>query len=121
MEAEMEPGAVIDAWRDRHAQAAWDKGVAAALARPTRFSPCFPSAATFLTRGPKKDHDRDYGAPTRLPARQADLRPYCLGTFARAVREERPAHTRHEVGDRWKIDRDLIGEAIHLALKSHAG
>ena len=121
METEVKPGTVIDAWRDRDPQAARDERVATPIAPPARFSPGFPSAATFLTRGPKKDYDRDDGAPIRLPARKADLRPDCLGTFARAVREERPAHTRHEVGDRWEIDRDLIGEAIHLAFKSHAG
>jgi hypothetical protein len=121
MQPEVKPRAVIDAWRDRYAQATRNERVASTLARPARFSPCFASTATFLAGRPKKNHDGDHGAPTRLAARQADLSPDCLGTFARAVREERSAHTRHEVGDRRKIDRDLISEAIRLAFKSHAG
>ena len=121
MQPEVKPRAVIDTRRNRHAQAARHQSVATTLARPARFRPGFASAATVLTGRPKKDRDRDHGAPARLPARQADLGPDRLGTFARAVREERSAHTRHEVGDRRKIDRDLISEAIHLAFKSHAG
>ena len=121
MEAEVKPGTVIDAWWDRDPQPAWNEGMTTTIAPPARFSPCFASAATFLARRAKKDHDRDDGAPTRFTARQADLGLDRLGPFARAVREERSAHTRHEVGDRRKIDRDLISEAIRLAFKSHAG
>jgi hypothetical protein len=121
MQPEVKPRAVIDARRDRHAQAARDERVAAPLARPAGFRPCFASTATFLAGRAKKDHDGDHCAPTRLPARQTNLGPDRLGSFARTVREERSAHTRHEVGDRRKIDRDLISEAIRLAFKSHAG
>ena len=95
--------------------------MATAIARPARFSPCFAATATVLAGRAKKDHDRNHCASTRLAARQADLGLDRLGTFAGAVCEERAAHTRHEVSDRRKIDRDLISEAIHLALKSHAG
>jgi hypothetical protein len=121
METEVKPGTVIDAWRDRHAQAARDEGVATPIARPARFSPCFAPATTFLAGRAKKDRDRDHCAPTRFPTRQADLGLDRLGSFARAVREKRSAHTRHEVGDRRKIDRDLISETIRLTFKSHAG
>jgi hypothetical protein len=88
MQPEVKPRAVIDAWRNRHAQAAGHERVATALAPPAQFSPCLASAATFLAGRPKKDHDGNHRAPTRLPARQADLGPDRLGTFARAVREE---------------------------------
>lgn len=121
METEVKPGTVIDAWWDRDPQPAWNEGMAATIAPPARFSPCFASAATFLARRAKKDHDRYDCAPTRFTTRQADLGLDRLGPFARAVREERSAHARHEVGDRRKIDRDLISEAIRLAFKSHAG
>jgi hypothetical protein len=121
METEVKPGTVIDAWRDRDAQAARDEGMATAIAPPAWFSPCFASAATFLAGRAKEDHEGDHGAATRFPAREADLSLDRLGPFARAVREERSAHTGHEVGDRRKIDRDLISEAIRLAFKSHAG
>jgi hypothetical protein len=121
METEVKPGTVIDAWRDRDAQAARDEGVATPIAPPARFSPCFASAATLLAGRAKEDHEGDHGAPTRFPARQADLGLDRLGPLARAVREERSAHAGHEVRDRRKIDRDLISEAIRLAFKSHAG
>ena len=88
METEVKPGTVIDAWRDRDAQAARDEGVTTPFAPPARFSPCFASAATFLAGRAKKDHDGDHGAPTRLPARQTDLGLDRLGPFARAVRKE---------------------------------
>jgi hypothetical protein len=95
--------------------------MATAIAPPAWFSPCFASAATFLAGRAKEDHEGDHGAATRFPAGEADLSLDRLGPFARAVREERSAHTGHEVGDRRKIDRDLISEAIRLAFKSHAG
>lgn len=88
MQPEVKPRAVIDAWRDRHAQTARDEGVATAIARPAGFSPCFASAATFLAGRAKKDIDGDHCAPTRLPARQTDLGFDRLGPFARAVREK---------------------------------
>ena len=113
--------AVVDARRDRHTQPPRNQRVTAALARPARFRPCFASAAALLARRAKKNHHRNNGTTTRFAARETDLRSDRLAAFAEAVREKRSTHTGHEVGDRRKIDRDLISEAIRLAFKSHAG
>jgi hypothetical protein len=77
--------------------------------------------AALRAGGPQEHHDRHHGAAMGFVARETDFRFHGVAAFAGRVRQERAAHTRYQMSDRWEIDRDLIREAVGLAFNTHAG
>src|SRR5258705_2572079 len=85
--------------------------IARAAAEDTRFGPGLAAAAADLARAAQRNFERNHGAAPGFAARHRNfgrVRVVTPGAFA----EERIADTRHEIADRRKVDRDLIGKTI---------
>jgi hypothetical protein len=118
---EVKPRAIDDARRDGDPQPARHERMTAAVARPAGLGPRLAAAAALRAGGPQEHHDRHHGAAMGFVARETDFRFHGVAAFAGRVRQERAAHTRYQMSDRWEIDRDLIREAVGLAFNTHAG
>src|SRR5687768_13312832 len=87
-----------------------DERVAGPPARAARLGPGLSSAAAGRTGAPQRDFERQHDARPRLTRRKQDLRRQgiCIGSLP----EERLPDALDEVSHRWKVDRDLVGEAV---------
>jgi len=112
---------VENARGDCDAQAVRYERVAAATTGPARLGPGLPAPSALRTRRAQQHHHRHHRPSVGFVRRQADFRFHSLGPLAGGVRQEGPAHTSNQMGDRRKIDRDLVCEAVVLAFHSHAG
>ena len=121
MEPEMKAGAVQNSRGNGDPQPARHERVSAAVARPAEFRPRLAAAAALGAGGTQQHRDRHDRTAVSLVARQTDFGPDRFAAFAGRLGEERSAHTGHQMGDRRKIDRDLIREAIVLVFQTHAG
>ena len=121
MQPEVKPRSVQDARRDRDTQPARHQRMTGAVAGAAPFGPCLATAAAVRAGGAQQHRDRHDGSAVSFLGRQADLRLHRVAALAGRFGEKRAAYAGYEMGDRRKIDRDLISEAVGLALQSHAG
>ena len=87
-----------------------EKRLAGAAARVAPLGPRFAAAAADRAGASERHVERHDKAPGRLAFRQVQLGLQQVG--AGTLAQEGVTHPLDDVADRWKVDRDFIGEAV---------
>ena len=91
---------------------------AAALAPDASLGPRFASPAALVARAAHGHLERHHGAVARFAPRQSDRRAQCGGPL---VGEKRVPHAVDSRRHRWKIDDDLVREAVRIRTTAGTG